>query len=753
MNKVMKYSKFCLFISIFIMFFSGILEHIGLKVNYVDDLMLLCIVLIYLYKLKNEITKEDITILILSIIFLLIGITGNIVFQDQKNIIAILGDILSWQKFVLNYFMTYKIFKNTNIKSNLNIILKICKAFIITGYIIYILSLLNIFKIGIDYRYGICVLNLGVHAQYACAIYSIITAILFINKEKNMKWIILSLVLVGLTLRSKGFGYIALVILMVIYKKKISIKQIIITLLVLLLVGSSSISYYYLNPKSVRAIAINTSFKIANDNFPIGSGFGTYGTVTSTNPSMYSKTYEKYGLDQIYGFSKDYGAYAGDGGVATIIGQFGFIGTMIFIIMLILILKKLMIFKCLNERNDYIILLISYIIISATNETCFNSNLALIYSTILSYMTIYKEKKEQNMSEKKIGHTNNRTENKENILFSIIVPIYNVEKYLENCIESILKQNYKNIEIILVDDGSPDECPKICDSYAKKDKRIKVVHKTNAGLGMARNSGLEISKGEYLFFLDSDDFLSENMFSTLNDILSKEKYDYVYFGYNRVDDNAKFISEHKPDIEKDVYKNDEILNEFLPNLISGVPYKKNLNLNLSSWTSVISKKVIEKSKWKFVSEREYISEDVYSYLKLFKDIKSVKIIDECFYNYRCNNASLSRRFREDRFSKIKKLHKEILKQSYNDKITEHFEYLILSYFIYCIKSISMSKLKYKEKINLIKEITSDELTKELCEKFVSKESLSRKVIEKLILNNNNNIIYLITYLKSAIKGE
>ena len=89
---------------------------------------------------------------------------------------------------------------------------------------------------------------------------------------------------------------------------------------------------------------------------------------------------------------------------------------------------------------------------------------------------------------------------------SLIIPIYKVEKYLRQCIDSVIRQNIDDIEIILVDDGSPDDCPKICDEYAEKDKRIKVIHKTNGGSSSARNAGIDLAIGEYLMFMDSDDW-------------------------------------------------------------------------------------------------------------------------------------------------------------------------------------------------------------------------------------------------------
>ena len=95
-----------------------------------------------------------------------------------------------------------------------------------------------------------------------------------------------------------------------------------------------------------------------------------------------------------------------------------------------------------------------------------------------------------------------------NSLISVIVPIYNVEKYLDKCVDSIINQTYKNLEIILVDDGSPDNCPQMCDDYAKKDSRIRVVHKENGGLSDARNAGMKVATGEYVSFIDSDDYIS-----------------------------------------------------------------------------------------------------------------------------------------------------------------------------------------------------------------------------------------------------
>lgn len=112
-------------------------------------------------------------------------------------------------------------------------------------------------------------------------------------------------------------------------------------------------------------------------------------------------------------------------------------------------------------------------------------------------------------------------------LVSVIVPVYKVEQYLDKCLESIVSQTYRNLEIILVDDGSPDSCPQKCDDWAKRDSRVKVIHKKNAGLGFARNSGLEIAKGDFIAFVDSDDFLSLDAIEIMVKRICQDKSDLV----------------------------------------------------------------------------------------------------------------------------------------------------------------------------------------------------------------------------------
>ena len=123
---------------------------------------------------------------------------------------------------------------------------------------------------------------------------------------------------------------------------------------------------------------------------------------------------------------------------------------------------------------------------------------------------------------------------------SVVIPVYNVEKYLDRCIDSVVNQTYRNIEIILVDDGSPDGCPKKCDEWSEKDSRIKVIHKENQGLGMARNTGIDNATGEYIFFFDSDDFVETTLVEKCLFAIKTTASDAAVFGrYDYFDDGTK----------------------------------------------------------------------------------------------------------------------------------------------------------------------------------------------------------------------
>jgi glycosyltransferase involved in cell wall biosynthesis len=140
-------------------------------------------------------------------------------------------------------------------------------------------------------------------------------------------------------------------------------------------------------------------------------------------------------------------------------------------------------------------------------------------------------------------------------LVSIIIPIYNMEEYLRECIDSALKQTYKDIELVLVDDGSHDNCPQICDEYVALDSRVKVIHQENGGLSVARNSGLAMARGEYVYFLDSDDYIAENAIKELYDEAKNSNLDVVLFDGLVVDEGGKRDEDNHYYLRKGRYNN------------------------------------------------------------------------------------------------------------------------------------------------------------------------------------------------------
>ena len=149
---------------------------------------------------------------------------------------------------------------------------------------------------------------------------------------------------------------------------------------------------------------------------------------------------------------------------------------------------------------------------------------------------------------------------------SIVVPVYKVEKYLERCIKSLISQTLSDIEIILVDDGSPDQCPALCDAWAERDGRIKVIHKNNGGLSSARNAGMCIARGKYIGFVDSDDHVEPDMYQKMYFAAEQYQVDFVMSDYIRIrNDGSTYLK--TLDIQPGLYEKQKIREEIFPNLI------------------------------------------------------------------------------------------------------------------------------------------------------------------------------------------
>lgn len=187
----------------------------------------------------------------------------------------------------------------------------------------------------------------------------------------------------------------------------------------------------------------------------------------------------------------------------------------------------------------------------------------------------------------------------EKALISIIIPVYKVEKYLEKCIQSVINQTYENLQIILVDDGSPDNCGKICDEYAKKDHRIEVIHKSNGGLSDARNKGLEIAKGEYIGFVDSDDYIEADMYEVLYNLLEQYNADVSICNFYTVSQGKISIKNAYNGINE--YNRIEILKEIL----------LDKNIQSYAWNKLYKKELFDEIKYPIGKKYEDIGTTFY----------------------------------------------------------------------------------------------------------------------------------------------
>lgn len=219
---------------------------------------------------------------------------------------------------------------------------------------------------------------------------------------------------------------------------------------------------------------------------------------------------------------------------------------------------------------------------------------------------------------------------------SVIVPIYNVEKYLERCMDTLVNQTLKDIEIIMVDDGSPDNCPKLCDEWAKKDSRIKVVHKKNGGLGDARNAGLDVATGKYVAFVDSDDFVSKEMYENLYNEAVNTGADTVFCG-NYQYSHGKSTEGRRNLTERKTFKGNSLKDFCLDFVASPIDVKTDWKYEMSVWHGIYSNEIIQEYNIRFRSEREVLSEDIYFNQLYLVHTKKVSYLPEAYYYYCDNN--------------------------------------------------------------------------------------------------------------------
>lgn len=220
-----------------------------------------------------------------------------------------------------------------------------------------------------------------------------------------------------------------------------------------------------------------------------------------------------------------------------------------------------------------------------------------------------------------------------NELISVIIPVYNVEQYLSRCIDSVINQTYTNLEIILIDDGSPDSCGKICDEYAQKDNRIKVIHKENGGLSSARNAGIDEASGVYLSFVDSDDYINEQFIEKLYKLLKEYDADIAQCDFIKT-------SGEKPDLNTE-----EVIKVYNSASFYGTIYEPNGVNTVVAWNKLYKAEMFAQIRY---PEGKIHEDEAVIHLLINKASRCVKTNMQMYYYFINKNGIMNTKFSERR---------------------------------------------------------------------------------------------------------
>ena len=232
---------------------------------------------------------------------------------------------------------------------------------------------------------------------------------------------------------------------------------------------------------------------------------------------------------------------------------------------------------------------------------------------------------------------------------SIIIPVYNVENYIRRCLDSVINQTLKDIEIIIVNDGTKDNSLEICNEYADLDSRIKIFSKKNEGLGLTRNYGIDRANGKYVAFLDSDDFVDFDFYEKLLENAEKNSTDACFANIKLYTKDQKIVQRDKMPFKNEVVES----KKYMYNLLH-VEDKKEYGkeyMGMCVWRSIYKKDILDKYNIRFESERKFISEDILFNIDFCMNSKRVSFIDNTYYYYCFNSESLTKTYKSDRFEK------------------------------------------------------------------------------------------------------
>ena len=299
---------------------------------------------------------------------------------------------------------------------------------------------------------------------------------------------------------------------------------------------------------------------------------------------------------------------------------------------------------------------------------------------------------------------------------SVIVPIYGVETYLKKCLDSIICQTYNNLEIILVDDGSPDRCPEICDEYAKKDSRITVIHKQNGGLSDARNVGLSIATGEYVTFVDSDDWLENNMYECLMVAAEQNSVKMAVGGVKVFDENSG------------TYRKDYGSQAITERIVKKENYIREVFLGIwSAWDKIYHRSLFENIKFP-IGE---FNEDEAIMLDLIDKCEEVYITTNPLYVHfvRATDSLTAARFTARKIDWFRHCQRnlDIVKKFY-PLVMDAAEFRYLTSLMWCLNNMTSNPDEFSSEIYELSHIMRKNIFRALRNRYLSKKEKIRSVL-------------------------
>lgn len=336
---------------------------------------------------------------------------------------------------------------------------------------------------------------------------------------------------------------------------------------------------------------------------------------------------------------------------------------------------------------------------------------------------------------------------------SVIVPVYKAEKYLKRCLDSILNQTFRDMEIILVDDESPDGCPQLCDEAAEIDARVRVIHKTNQGPGFARNSGLGAAGGEYVYFVDADDYLDKEAVETLYEAAKNGALDLCFAGFFLLD--GEKLERKVPKYAGKVFEQPQIVRTVLTDMLGTAPEEReDCTVRMAVWQGIYRRRWLEENGIQFASNRRFLSEDILFHMDCLPLARRMCYLPDClYYHVQDNLSSWTHQYQSDYLERYGEQYLEELKKTDSLENKEEMRRRIQRTYIgnarICIQQLvgasgSMERRDVKKEL---RKLVEDPVLQSVLREYPYwRTPWKQRTLSFFLRHRNGKIVFLLTWM-------